>query len=92
MNWDLSILISLYCGLANQLQIPLSEFGSLLVELVRMLREGSSSLLDSASLAASILGAEWEKKSGGFNIQYVNIHTLLFSIWLSLCSAVPDAP
>lgn len=73
------------------MQIPLSEFGSLSAELVRMLREGSSSLLDSATLVASILGAEWEKSSG-FNIQYVNIHTLLFSIRLSLCSAVPDVP
>ena len=58
---------------------------------VRILREGSSSLLDGASLAASILGAEWEK-SGGFNIQDVNIHILLFSIWISLSSAVPDFP
>lgn len=57
-----------------------------------MLREGSSSLLVSAGLAASVLGAEREKRAGGSNIPYVNNHIFLSSVWISLSLAGPDVP
>lgn len=57
-----------------------------------VLREGSSGLLDSAGLATSILGTEREKRGGGFNVWYINLHILQVSEWISPSSVAPEVP